>query len=111
MRRPLLRAQANPAELRRATRELVDYDTHGSVDGAPCVVRVVNISPLGLMGRTYADLRKGDRLIVELPYVQSVTAVVRWVEDGRIGTEFVPPIADRDYVPMLALMPRRQTSW
>ncbi|CAN5163986.1 hypothetical protein BH10PSE12_BH10PSE12_24770 [soil metagenome] len=111
MTRPLLRPAANLADLRKATRELVDFETQGTINGAPYAVRVVNISPLGLMARTDEDIRKGDRLIVELPHLSSITAIVRWVEDGRIGTEFVRPINDRDYAPMLAVMPRRLTAW
>lgn len=111
MTRPLLHKQPSAADLRRATRELVDFETRGTINGVLYAIRIVNISPLGLMARTDDDIRKGDRLIVEMPQIRSVTAIVRWVEDGRIGTEFVPPISDRDYAPMLAVMPRRHTAW
>jgi hypothetical protein len=40
-----------------------------------------------------------------------VEALVRWVEDGRIGTEFVTPVSEQDYAKMLAVVPGRQQSW
>ncbi|PZU57517.1 MAG: pilus assembly protein PilZ [Sphingobium sp.] len=101
----------DPAEQRRATRELVDFDTRTTSHEGFSEVRVVNISPLGLMARTDADMSRGDRLIFELPHVRTVHAIVRWVEHGRIGTEFLRPIGDEDYRLMLAFMPRRQRDW
>ncbi|HEX7782124.1 MAG TPA: PilZ domain-containing protein [Sphingobium sp.] len=102
---------SDPSELRRAVRELVDFGTSAAVRGIMHDLRVINISPLGLMGRIDADVRKGDRIIVELPHVRTVEAIVRWIEDGRIGTEFTSPVATDDFAHMLIFMPRRQTAW
>ncbi len=102
---------SDPSELRRAVRELVDFGAKAALRGVMHDLRVINISPLGLMGRIDADVQKGDRLIVELPHVRTLEAIVRWVEDGRIGTEFLSAVPPHDYGLMLASMPRRQTAW
>ncbi|MGV3770820.1 MAG: PilZ domain-containing protein [Sphingobium phenoxybenzoativorans] len=104
-------AAKNPSELRRAERELVDFGTKAALRGLMHEIRVINISALGLMARIDADVRKGDKLIIELPHVRTVDAIVRWVEDGRIGTEFVNPVAQADYALMLVSIPKRQTAW
>jgi hypothetical protein len=110
--KPMSSAKASdPSELRRAVRELVDFGTKAALRGIMHEVRVINISPLGLMGRIDANVQKGDRLIVELPHVRTVETIVRWIEDGRIGTEFVNAIPADDYALMLVFMPRRQTAW
>lgn len=103
--------QPDPAELRRAPRELVDFETHATGRGGLRTIRVVNISPLGLMARTDDVVTKGESVIFDLPHVRTVEAIIRWTEDGRIGTEFTTPIAAHDYAAMLSFMPRRQTAW
>ena len=74
-------------------------------------VRIINISPLGLMCRTDAELLVGERVSVWLPVVKNVQAEVRWAEDGRLGVEFRAPVEPRVYDAMLALIPPRQTAW
>jgi hypothetical protein len=104
-------AARNPSEHRRAVRELVDFGTNAALRGIMHELRVINISSLGLMARIEADVRKDDRLIIELPHVRTVEAIVRWVEDGRIGTEFTTPVSEGDYALMLLSIPKRQTAW
>lgn len=99
------------SEGRRAVRELVDFGTRFSRHGEMHDLRVINISALGLMGRVNADVRKGDAVVIELPQVGTVKAVVRWVENGRIGMEFVAPIPAADYALTLVFMPKRRTAW
>lgn len=101
----------NPSELRRAERELVDFGTKAALRGIMHEIRVINISSLGLMARIDTGVNKGDKLIIELPHVRTVEAIVRWVEDGRIGTEFVTPVPQTDYTLMLISIPKRQTAW
>ncbi|HKR16366.1 PilZ domain-containing protein [Rhizorhapis sp.] len=102
---------ASPAHARRAGRDLVDFKTSFSSYQGEGDLHVVNISRLGLMARTKAAVSKSERLIVQLPLCGKVEALVRWVEDGRIGTEFVTPVCERTYARMLALMPGRQQAW
>lgn len=102
---------ANPAHVRRSNRDLVDFKTTFSSHSGAGDLHVVNISRLGLMARTQAALSKSERLIIELPLCGKVEAMVRWAEDGRIGTEFVTPVCERQYTRMLALMPERQLGW
>jgi hypothetical protein len=102
---------SDPSEGRRAVRELVDFGTQFSLRGKMQDLRVINISSLGLMGRVSADIRQGDRVIIQLPQVRTVEAIVRWVEDGRVGTEFAASISAADYALMLVFMPKRQTVW
>ncbi|WP_340264162.1 PilZ domain-containing protein [Sphingobium mellinum] len=96
---------------RRAPRILVDFVSHLSARGQSHGVRIINISALGLMCRTEAELLIGERVSVWLPIAKDVQAEVRWAEDSRIGVEFRVPIEARIYDAMLALIPPRQTAW
>jgi hypothetical protein len=104
-------ALPDPSGLRRAPRVLVDFETRATGRAGIREVRVVNISPLGLMARTDENILMGERVIFELPHIRTIEAVVRWVEDGRIGTEFVTPVNARDYETMMQFIPLRQTAW
>lgn len=96
---------------RRAPRVLVDMVSHVMARGRSHGVRIINISPLGLMCRTDAELLIGERVNIWLPIVKDVRAEVRWAEDGRVGVEFMDPIQPRIYDAMLSLIPPRQTAW
>ena len=102
---------ANSAHIRRTGRDLVDFKTSFSSHQSAGDLHVVNISRLGLMARTQAPVSKSERLIVQLPLCGKVEALVRWVEDGRIGTEFVTPICERQYARVLEMIPGRQQIW
>jgi hypothetical protein len=102
---------AAPATLRRAERDLVDFGTRAASRSGMHDVHIVNVSRLGLMGRVASAVAAGDKLLFELPHVRRIEAVVRWVEDGRIGVEFARPIEPDHYNAMLAYMPARQTNW
>lgn len=99
------------ADQRRARRDLVDLESHATARGQTHAVRVINISPLGLMCRSEGVFLNGERLTIWLPLVRDQAAEVRWVEDGRIGVEFLNPIGPRIYDALLALIPPRQTAW
>lgn len=96
---------------RRAPRVLVDLVSHIAVRGRTHGIRVINISPLGLMCRTDAEVTIGERISVWLPMVKDVAAEVRWVEEGRVGMEFREPIGSETFDNMLLLIPPRQTAW
>lgn len=96
---------------RRAPRVLVDLASHVMARGSTHGIRVINISSLGLMCRTDAQLLIGERVSVWLPIVKDLQAEVRWAEDGRVGVEFRQAIEPRIYDTMLTLIPRRQTAW
>lgn len=96
---------------RRAPRVLVDMVSHILVGGQSHGARIINISPLGLMCRTEAELMVGQRLSVWLPIVKDMKTEVRWSEDKRIGVEFLQPVEPRIYEAMLSLIPPRQTAW
>lgn len=99
------------AEQRRARRDLVDLESHATARGQTHVVKVINISTLGLMCRTEGTFLIGERLTIWLPLLKDHASEVRWVENGRIGVEFLEPIAPRIYDALLALIPPRQTVW
>lgn len=96
---------------RRAQRDLVDFGTRASSRSGVYEVQIVNVSPLGLMGRLKGTVAAGDKLLFELPHVRRVESIVRWIEDGRVGVEFTKPIEPDHYPMMLAFMPKRQTQW
>lgn len=98
---------ATAQDLRRTTRDLVDFVTGYSSFFGNGEVRIINISRLGLMARTSGSLRQGDRAIFALPHVRAVESIVRWAEDGRIGVEFAKAISEADYGVMIAYLPRR----
>lgn len=102
---------ATSAHARRTSRDLVDFKTTFSFYSGQGDLHIVNISRLGLMGRTRAALGKSQRLVIRLPFCGEVEAMVRWVEDGRIGTEFLTSISEEKYARMLAQMPGRQLGW
>lgn len=102
---------ASPAHARRTSRDLVDFRTNFSSYQGQGELHIVNISRLGLMARTQAPVSKSERLIIQLPLCGKVEALVRWVEDGRIGTEFISPVCERQYARMLQLIPGRQQGW
>jgi hypothetical protein len=96
---------------RRTQRVLVDMVSHIAERGRTHGVRVINISELGLMCRTDAEVLIGERVSVWLPVVKDVQAEVRWAEEGRVGMEFRDPIEPRAYEAMLSIIPPRQTAW
>ncbi|CAN5371397.1 hypothetical protein BH11PSE5_BH11PSE5_32490 [soil metagenome] len=110
-RSPRTAKASAPAEARRARRDLVDFGAPATNASGIHDIRIVNISPLGLMGRVPTTLVAGERLMFDLPHVRRVESVVRWVEDGRIGVEFVRAIPADHYAMMLAFMPQRKTRW
>ncbi|WP_041390282.1 PilZ domain-containing protein [Sphingobium chlorophenolicum] len=96
---------------RRVQRDLVDMVSHVTAQGRSHGVRIINISALGLMCRTEAQLAIGERVTVWLPVVKEQAGEVRWAEEGRIGVEFRERIDPRTYDAMLSLIPPRQTAW
>ncbi|HEY9579215.1 MAG TPA: PilZ domain-containing protein [Rhizorhapis sp.] len=102
---------ASSAHLRRTGRDLVDFRTTFSCHTGPGDIHVINISRLGLMARTKAVVSKGERLIIRLPVCGDVEAMVRWTEDGRIGTEFITPVNEDEYAQMLTMLPSRERNW
>lgn len=102
---------ASPAHVRRTNRDLVDFKTTFSSHSGAGDLHIVNISRLGLMARTPSALGKSERLLIQLPLCGTVEAMVRWAEDGRIGTEFLTPVCESKYARMLTLMPGRQSVW
>lgn len=96
---------------RRAQRDLVDFTASAVSRSGVHDVKIVNVSPLGLMGRTSGGVTAGDSLLFELPQVGRIESIIRWVEDGRVGVEFLTPIEAARYAMMLAFMPQRQTQW
>lgn len=105
------RKEQDYSEVRRVKRDLVNFDAQATGRTGVHMLRIVNISPLGLMARVDTPLAAGEKLIIDLPHVRSVEAAVRWVEDGRIGAEFLQAIIPKDYAAMLSFMPERQTAW
>ncbi|MDT7536028.1 PilZ domain-containing protein [Sphingobium sp. SA2] len=105
------RSRDPAVDQRRARRDLVDLVSHVTVDIRAHSVRIINLSPLGLMCRSDERVSVGERVTVWLPLVQDMPADIRWVEDGRIGMEFIEPIKPRIYDALMALIPPRRTAW
>ena len=107
----VLRSRDPAVDQRRARRDLVDLVSHVTAGSHAHSVRIINLSPLGLMCRSDDRVPVSERVTVWLPLVQDVPADIRWVEDGRIGMEFIEPIKPRIYDALMALIPPRRTAW
>lgn len=73
----VMRSRDPSVEQRRARRDLVDMVSHVTVRGRTHGVRVINISPFGLMCRSEDALTQGERLTIWLPVLQDYTAEIR----------------------------------
>ncbi|MBB3981006.1 hypothetical protein GGR44_000637 [Sphingobium fontiphilum] len=107
----VMRSRDPAHDERRAVRDLVDLVSHVTARGRTHGIRIINVSPLGLMCRSEAELLVGEKLTVWLPLVHDVQAHVRWAENGRFGLEYRTPIAISRYASMLELMPARRLAW
>lgn len=107
----VLRSRDPSVEHRRAARDLVDMVSHVTARGRTHGIRIINISALGLMCRSEGELLMGERVTTWLPVLKDYPAEIRWVEDGRVGMEFLEPIKPRLYDAIMALVPPRQTAW
>ncbi|MFC3441381.1 PilZ domain-containing protein [Sphingobium rhizovicinum] len=107
----VLRSRDPAIDQRRAKRDLVDMVSHIMAGGRSYGVRIINISPLGLMCRSDSLFTPGDRVSVWLPILQDYPTEIRWIEDGRAGMEFFEPITPQIYDAMLTLIPPRRTAW
>ena len=83
-----------PREERRATNQRREDRFHGVVDRATLVfrrkkslVRVVNVSPSGVMIESNIIPRIGETVGLEFEDFDRLEAVVRWVKQGRIGLD------------------------
>jgi hypothetical protein len=70
--------------------------------GAFASADIVNISLTGLMARTAATIEAGAVVGIALPLLGERAARIVWALGGRIGAEFVEPIAPAHYGPLLA---------
>ncbi|QGP80902.1 PilZ domain-containing protein [Sphingobium sp. CAP-1] len=107
----VLRSRDPSVDQRRASRDLVDMVSHVTVRGRTYGVRIINISPHGLMCRSDSPLTPGDRASIWLPILKDHVAEIRWAQDSRAGMEFFEPIAPKIYDAMLTLIPPRRTAW
>ncbi|EXS68911.1 PilZ domain-containing protein [Sphingobium sp. Ant17] len=105
------RSRDPAVDQRRARRDLVDLVSHVTARGSAHSVRIINLSSLGLMCRSDGGLPVGERITVWLPLVQDIAADIRWVEDGRMGVEFLEPIKPLLYDGLMGLIPPRRTAW
>lgn len=107
----VMRSRDPGVDQRRVARDLVDMVSHVTARGRTHGVRIINISALGAMCRSEGEVLTGERLTIWLPILKDHPAEVRWVEDGRLGIEFLQPIAPRTYDALMALVPPRRTAW
>jgi hypothetical protein len=97
---------------RRTQRDIVSF--RALLDGPAgmrTAVFMVNISPLGFMSRSAAPLAPGDIVAIKLPVVGARAARIVWSMGGRVGGEFVEPIAADPYRRLLASAPNDKPTW
>jgi len=107
----VMRSRDPSVDQRRVARDLVDMVSHITADGRTHGVRIINISPLGLMCRTEELLTLSGRVLIWLPVLKDRRALVRWSEEGRFALEFGEPLPTAGYDAMMALIPPRRTAW
>jgi hypothetical protein len=54
--------------------------------------QLINISSLGFMAKTNAEISPGSRVWLTLPGLSRVNALVVWAKGGKLGGEFAAPI-------------------
>ena len=99
-------------ESRRAPRDIVSF--RAPLDGPAGIrtsVLMVDISPFGFMSRSQAPLTPGDVVAVKLPVVGNRAAKIVWSLGGRVGGEFLDPIASDIYAMMLKRAPNDKPAW
>ncbi|MGN7999864.1 PilZ domain-containing protein [Sphingomonas sp. NFR04] len=101
-------AKLASADDRLVHRDEVEHRTRAvGPDARPVAFLIVNVSPQGLMARCEAPFEAGDLLRIQLPVVGEIGAEVRWALGGRVGCQFLQPIASADYVPLVAALRTR----
>jgi hypothetical protein len=103
---------ASSIEGRRAARDLVSF--RAPFDGPAGIrasVLMVDISPFGFMSRCQAPVAPGDVVAVKLPVVGNRAARIVWSLGGRVGGEFLEPIASDIYAMMLRRAPTDKPAW
>jgi hypothetical protein len=85
---------AIPREERRTTNQRREDRFNGVVERATItfrrkksLVKVVNVSPSGVMIESTILPRIGEEITIELDELGKVEGVVRWVKQGRIGVD------------------------
>lgn len=101
-------AKLASADDRLLRRDEVEYRTRAAgPDAKTLAFLIVNVSPQGLMARCGASLEPGDLVRLQLPIVGETGAEIRWALGGRVGCQFLQPIAVADYAPLLARLRNR----
>ncbi|MDB5698054.1 MAG: hypothetical protein JWN69_858 [Alphaproteobacteria bacterium] len=54
--------------------------------------QLINISSLGFMAKTDAEIAPGSRVWLTLPGISRANALVVWAKAGKLGGEFAAPI-------------------
>ena len=93
------------ADSRALARDEVHYRARAfGPDARQVSLLIVNLSAMGLMARTDAPYKVGERMRVTLPVVGVVVAEIRWTLGGRMGCELDQSIDLADYYDLLAVM-------
>lgn len=101
-------AKLASADDRLVHRDQVEYRTRAvGPDAKSLAFLIVNVSFQGLMARCGASLEPGDLVRVQMPVVGEIGAEIRWALGGRVGCQFLQPIAPADYLPLLEALRSR----
>ncbi|WP_066718956.1 PilZ domain-containing protein [Sphingomonas pituitosa] len=101
-------AKLASADDRLVHRDEVEHRTRAVCpDSKSVAFLIVNVSPQGLMARCEIPFEAGDLLRLQLPILGETGAEVRWALGGRVGCQFLRPIAAGDYAPLVAVMRAR----
>ncbi|NLS27184.1 hypothetical protein S2M10_21770 [Sphingomonas sp. S2M10] len=101
-------AKLASADDRLVHRDEVEHRTRAvGPDAKSVAFLIVNVSPQGLMARCEAPFETGDLLRIQLPILGETGAEIRWALGGRVGCQFLQPIAAGDFGPMVTVMRAR----
>ena len=88
---------------RQVQRDAVEFDAMlRAADGTTIDVRVVNLSARGFMARTEASFAIDAPIRITLPRVGALDARIAWTLGGRIGAQFILPLAPDRYDDLLS---------
>lgn len=78
---------------RRAERRTLSLSTQVSSYEDSTKALIHDLSENGLMIETSAELKPGDSLFVDLPFVGTIEARIVWQKDSSYGCEFLEPVS------------------
>jgi hypothetical protein len=86
------RAARHPAEFKVIAEHRQLGDVH---------LNIVNVSAQGFMARDFADMERGERVVMRLPIIGRIEAHLIWAHEDRAGFQFERIIRMDDFAKLV----------